>query len=139
MTSPAKPVIALAEVEARLRELALPDVDAVVAIGRGGHVAGALVAALLDRPLVEFRISYRDDSNAPSASGPKLLVRHAIPSSRGGHILLVDDVSVSGATIRCASAELAEFTIHTLVLKGTAEIVAFPELDTCVSWPWSPG
>lgn len=136
MTIPAKPVITLAEVEARLRELTLPDVDAVVAIERGGRVAGALVAALLDRPLAALRISYRDDANLPSADGPRLLVRHEIPVSPGGRILLVDDVSVTGATLRCARAELADFTVHTLVLKGMAEIVAFPELDTCVSWPW---
>jgi hypothetical protein len=44
---------------------------------------------------------------------------------------------MSGATLQCARAALADFTIHTLVLKGSADIVAFPELATCVSWPWS--
>jgi hypothetical protein len=137
LTIPAKPVITLADVERRLRALELPEVDAVVAIERGGRVPGALVAAVLDRPLAALRISHRDDANLPSSDGPRLLARHEIPVSPGGRILLVDDVSVSGATLRCAQAELTAFTVHTLVLKGTAETVAFPEFDTCVSWPWS--
>ena len=51
-------------------------------------------------------------------------------------ILLVDDVSVSGQTLATVQARLRNFTVTTLVLKGKADLVVFPQLATCVRWPW---
>lgn len=132
------PLVTLREVEHRLGEIAFPAVDAVVAIERGGRVPGELISAILDRPLGLVRLAYRDDSNEVQHAEPKLLHRPAIPCPAGGHILLVDDVSASGATLRRAMRELSGFELTTFVLKGTADIVAFPELDACVTWPWTP-
>jgi hypoxanthine phosphoribosyltransferase len=133
-----KPEVTLEEVEVRLRTIAMPPVDAVVAIERGGRVPGELIASILDRPLGFLRLAYRDDSNAVQRPEPVVLHQTAVPCPAGGRVLLVDDVSASGATLRRSFLELAEFSVTTLVLKGTADIVAFPELDTCVTWPWTP-
>lgn len=133
-----KPLVTLTEVERRLGAIVFPPVDAVIAIERGGRVPGEMIAELLDRPIGFLRLAYRDDSNAVQHAAPMLLHRTAIPCSTGGRILLVDDVSASGSTLQRATRELPGFEVTTFVLKGTADIVAFPELDVCVTWPWTP-
>ena len=133
-----KPQVTLQEVELRLRTIDLPPVDAVVAIERGGRAPGELIASILDRPLGFVRLAFRDDSNEVQLAEPVVLHHTAIPCPAGGRVLLVDDVSASGATLRRCLLELPGFIVTTLVLKGTADIVAFPELDTCVTWPWTP-
>ena len=133
-----KPRVTLEEVEHRLRTITMPPVDAVVAIERGGRVPGELIASIIDRPLGLLRLAYRDDSNVVQLAEPVVLHQTAVPCPAGGRVLLVDDVSASGATLRRSILELPGFTVTTLVLKGTADIVAFPELDTCVTWPWTP-
>lgn len=133
-----KPLVTREELELRVGGIAFPPVDAVVAIERGGRVPGELIAAMLDRPLALLRLAYRDDTNAVRHAEPQVLHRATIPCPAGSHILLVDDVSVSGATLGRATAELPGFAVTTFVLKGTADIVAFPELDACVTWPWTP-
>lgn len=133
-----KPLVTLEDVERRLGEIVFPPVDAVVAIERGGRVPGELIAAMLDRPLGFLRLAYRDDSNEVQHPEPLVLGPPAIPCPTGGRILLVDDVSASGATMRRAGQELTGYRIATFALKGGADIVAFPELGACVTWPWTP-
>jgi len=53
--------------------------------------------------------------------------------------LLVDDVSVTGKTLKCAVENLQDYTVYTFVLKGKADYVLFPEINTCVEWPWKTG
>jgi hypoxanthine phosphoribosyltransferase len=134
----AKPQISLAEVEQRLRALPLPDVEAVVAIERGGLAPAQIAASILQRSLFKLRVSYRDDSNEPMFEEPRLVARSQIPCASGADVLLVDDVSVTGATMERARRELSSLTVTTLVLKGSADHVAFPEIQGCVAWPWSP-
>ena len=52
-------------------------------------------------------------------------------------ILLVDDVGVSGETLKLAGEHLKNFEITTMVMKGSGDIVLFPEISTCVNWPWN--
>lgn len=133
-----KPLVTLEQVERRLRRLELPAVDAVVAIERGGRVPGELLATILERPIGFLRLAYRDDGNAVRYPQPRVLRRTAIPCAAGQRVLLVDDVSASGSTLRQSALELSDFAVTTLVLKGRADIVAFPELEECVTWPWTP-
>jgi len=119
----------------RLKQCPLPAVDRVVGIGSGGVVLAALVAYELARPLTVLPINYRAPDNAPRHAQPILLREIAIPAA-DHHLLLVDDVSVSGQTLALARKTLTGFAITTLVLKGQADIVLFPEVDTCVQWPW---
>lgn len=136
MSRDTRPHISRESVEQRIRALPLPDVDAVVAIERGGLAPAEFAALILNRPLGRLRLSFRDDRNEPLYREPQIVSRSEIPCAAGGHVLLVDDVSVTGATLRRAAEELTNYTITTLVLKGEADLVAFPELETCVLWPW---
>jgi uncharacterized protein len=125
----------------RLRRLLdavdLRHVDAVVAVARGGVVAGALVAYHLRLPLHVVRSRFRDDLNAPLDEAPQLL--GAVPDLTGRHVLVVDDVSVTGATLRAVASALGAAGTTTLVLKGrpeAADHVVFDDVPSCVSWPW---
>jgi hypoxanthine phosphoribosyltransferase len=51
-------------------------------------------------------------------------------------VLLVDDVAVTGKTFEKAVEYLQDCRIVTLVLKGKADVVIFPEVEDCVEWPW---
>ncbi|MDA1330560.1 MAG: phosphoribosyltransferase [Chloroflexi bacterium] len=123
----------------RLKQLKLPEVDQVVGIAKGGVVPASLVAFQLERPLSLLHISYRDEDNAPLHESPVLQSPGLLPLDEGDmpqRILLVDDVCVSGQTLQLAKQILHQHHIFTLVMKGDADYQLFPEIDTCVHWPW---
>lgn len=122
-------------VSARLKALDLPDCDVVVGIATGGTVPAALLAHQLDRPLVLVSVTFRAPDNRPQRPRPHVLA--APPRlAPGARALLVDDVSVTGATLATAAAQFPQQDLTTVVLTGRADIVAFPEIDSCVAWPW---
>lgn len=123
------------EIRRRLRQCTLPDVDRVVGIGSGGIVPAALAAYELDRPLTILSINFRAPDNQPRYEQPQLLGEIKL-AANDQQLLLVDDVSVSGKTLALAKQLLADRHITTLVMKGEADIVLFPEIDECVQWPW---
>jgi hypoxanthine phosphoribosyltransferase len=120
----------------RLDALTLPPVDVVVGIGQGGAVPASLAAYKLGCPLRMMRISYRDAANTPQYPAPRLLEGPDLPPDGARRVLLVDDVSVTGQTLARAADALSGHHITTLVLKGTADLVLFPEVAACVAWPW---
>ena len=125
------------DVARAIREAALPSCDLVVGIGAGGAVPASLIAYALGAPLRMVWLNYRGADNKPRYAEPRLEEDHAAP--RGfRHALLVDDVSVTGKTLRAAARRLSGARVTTLVLKGTADIVLFPDLSMCVQWPWRP-
>ncbi len=130
-----KVALAFGEISERLRGLELPEVDLVVGIATGGTVPAAMLAHQLGVPLALLRINYRAEDNSPQRPAPELLEP---PPSVGGarRALLVDDVSVSGATLEAARAALPALEVTTLTLKGRADLVIFPEVASCVAWPW---
>ncbi|MCB8979400.1 MAG: phosphoribosyltransferase [Ardenticatenaceae bacterium] len=119
----------------RLKQCTLPDVDHVVGIGSGGVVPASLVAFYLERPLSILPINFRAPDNSPRHPAPQLLGQLDLPAN-ARHILLVDDVSVSGQTLSIAREALTGYQITTLVMKGQADFVLFPEIAACVNWPW---
>lgn len=137
MTTAAKVTLTFSEISERLHAADPPDVDVVVGIARGGLVPASLVAHQLRVPLSMMRVNYRDDDNRPRAAEPKLLLPPDLDLG-GQRVLLVDDVSVSGATLRFAARFLEGAAyVTTLTLKGKADVVLFPEVRSCVNWPWS--
>ena len=112
------------------------DCDLVVGIGEGGIVPAALIAAKKGHELRIVRFNYRNEKNIPQHPEPLLLDRISIPKNIK-HILLVDDVSMSGKTMQAARTLFKDYNIKTLVLKGKADYVLLPELKSCVKWPWS--
>lgn len=125
----------------RVRAADLPprdEVDAVVAIARGGTVPGALIAYRLERPLRLMRLAYRNDANEPERDLPEPIGE--LPDVRGQRIVLVDDVTVSGATLARARELLGAASTTTVAFKGrldAADVVLFPDVPRCVRWPWS--
>jgi uncharacterized protein len=120
----------------RLTAAELGRIDAVVALARGGIVPAALAAFELGVPLRVLRLRFRDDANAPLAESP--VVDDVVPDVRGQRVLIVDDVSVSGATLRSAREALGAEAV-TLVVKGrrgAADVVLFDDVPSCVVWPW---
>ncbi len=134
-----KPLVPFEEISRAVREARFPtDVSAVIAVLRGGRVPASLVAFQLSRPLHSMRIVFRDDANNPQTASPRLVGRPAVLSDAAGTVLLVDDVSVSGATFAEARRHLGPRRILTVALKGNADIVVMPDLPSgCVRWPWN--
>lgn len=127
--------IGFQEVCRRLKRLTFPPIDHIVGIGTGGAVPASLIAYQLEKPLSVVQINYRAEDNTPQRPQPTVLASHDLPTEPQ-RILLVDDVSVTGQTLAAARALLSQHTIKTFVLKGQADIVAFPEVNTCVYWAW---
>jgi len=123
------------EIAERIRKAEFPDVDLIVGIASGGVVPASLVAFHLNKPLEVVVINYRDEENQPRYDAPQLLAKNSEPIT-GKHILLVDDVSVSGKTMETARALFDDCEVTTFVLKGQADISVFPEVASCVDWPW---
>jgi hypoxanthine phosphoribosyltransferase len=131
--------VTFAEVSRRIAQAPWPDVDAVVAIGSGGITPAAMIAHQLGVDLHLLWINYRQPhTHLRARPAPELLGRPLHLPATCRHLLLFDDVSVSGQTLQTARTFLEGRHITTAVLKGQADIVLFPELRTCALWPWSP-
>lgn len=118
-----------------LKKFNLPTVDYVVGIAQGGVVPASLIAHQMDVPLRLMTINYRAADNTPQRAAPELLVGlPSLPSD--ARILLVDDVSVTGKTLSLAQTLLEPREVITFALKGKADLVLFPEIASCVNWPW---
>ena len=125
------------EISRRLKELTLPPVDHVVGIATGGIVPASLLAFHLGAPLSIIKLNFRDEENRPRRAAPTLLEPFE-PPPPGSRVLLVDDVSVSGATMEVAKGFLDDCLVTTLAFKGRADHVILPEVASCVIWPWRP-
>jgi hypoxanthine phosphoribosyltransferase len=119
----------------RINQIALPPIDHVVGIATGGIVPASLLAYRMACSLSFIKINYRALDNTPQRPAPLILESFQIPQG-AKNILLVDDVSVSGQTMRTAQQVLKDFHVISFVLKGQADFVVFTEISTCVSWPW---
>lgn len=138
-TAASKVTLTFSEISERFHSATISDVDVVVGIARGGLHPALMAAHQLRVPLAVMRVNYRDDDNKPRVETPKLLMPHDADLT-GKRVLLVDDVAMSGATLKFAADLLSGAAkITTLTLKGTADIVLFPEVKPCVNWPWSIG
>jgi hypoxanthine phosphoribosyltransferase len=122
----------------RIDLLAFPRIEHVIGIATGGIVPACLLADRLKCSLSFIRINYRAEDNNPLRPFPEVMKPYVLPAGVK-RILLVDDVSVSGQTLETAKKLLLGFDITSFVLKGKADLVAFPEIQECVYWPWKVG
>ncbi|MEM6842173.1 MAG: phosphoribosyltransferase [Bacteroidota bacterium] len=124
------------EISQTIRKFPFPPTDWVIGIGRGGIVPASLIAHQLGCHLTIIQVNYRDDHNQPVHRSP-VWFRADLPNlSSDARVLLVDDVSVTGETLKTVKEKLTEYQVTTFVLKGKADLVAFPDIRTCVDWPW---
>ena len=125
------------EISERLRQTVLPETDIVIGIGSGGIVPAGIVAFYLNAELKLMVLNYRDVTNKPLYDEPVIISKPDL-DLEGKRILLVDDVSVTGSTMNKALEQLKGLNVKTLVMKGKADYVLFPEIKDCVKWPWKP-
>jgi len=125
------------QITERLQTIEFPVVDLVIGIGSGGVPAATMVAYHLKAELEVMTLNYRDEQNNPRYDSPKLLKKPDW-QLEGKRILLVDDVSVSGKTMKAALEQLPGLNVKTCAMKGVADFVLFPEIKDCVKWPWKP-
>jgi len=123
------------EIIERLNHFPLPSFDLVIGIADGGVVPAALVANKLGCDLKLMKIRFRDKNNTPLQSNPEIQERPPVPETIQT-LLIVDDVSVTGKTLESARKSLNAFRVSTLVFKGNADFVLFPEIAGCIQWPW---
>ena len=123
------------EISERLKKMELPRTDVVIGIGTGGIVPASIVAFHLKAELQVMTLNYRDEKNNPRYEAP-VVIQKSLGDLDGKHILLVDDVSVSGKTMNAALQQLEGLNVKTLAMKGKADFVLFPEIKDCVKWPW---
>ncbi|MDH3651166.1 MAG: phosphoribosyltransferase family protein [Saprospiraceae bacterium] len=119
-----------------MKAMDLPAFDVVLGIGRGGIVPASMLAHQLKCDLKIVNLNYRDDENHPRFDEPRLKGKSQDLRSISGTVLIVDDVSVSGKTLSTAKSLLSNCQVSTLVCKGEADFVLFPEVRNCVNWPW---
>ena len=120
-----------------LDRLEFADCELVVGIADGGIVPASLVAAKLGCDLKIVYFNYRNKNNVPQHQEPVLLNSVSIPENIK-NILLVDDVCVSGKTLDAAKKLFIGRNVTTMVFKGCADYVLFPQISNCVRWPWKP-
>ena len=96
-----------------------------------------MAAYELKTPMHILWLNYRGIDNVPIHSIPQLSQPFSLPQGTK-KILLVDDVVVSGKTLEAAKNLLSQTEITTMALKGEADIVLFPDIQSCVQWPWNP-
>lgn len=118
-----------------IKKLKIAPFDLVIGIGKGGIVPACLIANKIGCDLKIIQINYRDQDNIPKYRHPKIINKFSIPQ-RVKTILIVDDVAVSGKTLKLVKKVLGDCRSKTLTLIGNADYVVFPKIKSCVKWPW---
>jgi len=128
--------LSFSSISEALHQFPFPETDLVIGIGRGGIVPASLVAHQLQCELHIVHVNYRNDENQPVRFQPEFLHAFAPDLDKNMKILLVDDVSVTGKTLAIVKEKLSGYQVTTFVMKGKADLALFPEITSCVNWPW---
>lgn len=108
--------------------------DIVVAIANGGIVPAGIINQRLNAEFQIIKINLRDPQQKPRFDEPKLLSPIDFDFNNK-KILLVDDRSKTGSTIKLAKELLKEAQlIKTFAVNGTADYALFDEM--CFRFPW---
>ncbi len=125
----------LTEIIDGIKKLNLKDkFDLIVGISRGGVIPAAMVSSYLKLPLEIIKLNFRDDFQKPKFPAPRLIGPVDF-DFEGKRVLLVDDRSNSGATLKTAKKLLSTAkSVKTLVINGKADYPLFEE--DCFKMPW---
>lgn len=135
MTTP--PTIEFKTIRTALQNAELPPADLIIGIGSGGVVLASMAACITDTPMIVLWLAYRDKNNIPIHANPQLVQDFTLPK-KVNRVILVDDVVVTGKTLKTAKDILFPVKTTSLALMGAADIILFPDLESCVQWPWNP-
>jgi xanthine phosphoribosyltransferase len=109
--------------------------DMVIAIARGGVIPGFLISKKIKKDLEIIWLKFRDDENKIEFKSPRLTKKLEF-DFKGKKILLVDDVSRTGSTLRKASKYLkGAKNIKTFVINGKADYCLYDQ--ECFKFPWN--
>ena len=131
-----KQLLSFTDISKALHQFRFPEVDYVIGIATGGIYPAVMIAHQLKLDFGFLHIHFRDVDNRPLYNEPRILSNPLENLDKAKRILLVDEVSVSGKTMEKARELLADFDVQTFVLKGKADLVLFPDIRSCVIWPW---
>ena len=126
--------ISFDEIIDKIKNIEFPDIDLIVCIGKGGIIPGSIISFILETDLKVLWINYRDENNDVKHENPKLM-KEFNEEIKNKTILLVDDVSRTGKTLKYAKSLLTNNEIITLVVNGKADYSLF-NYDRCIDWPW---
>jgi len=117
-----------------LREIEFEDFELIIAIGSGGIIPAAFIQKKLNIPMKIININYRDTNHKPRYKDAVLLEEKEFPI-KDKKILLVDDVSRTGKTLRKAKEYLKGNEIKTFTVNGKGDYSFFNQ-EECVRMPW---
>lgn len=112
--------------------------DVVVAIARGGVVPACCVSAMLSLPLQLLAMRMYDEGMPPKKVRAEPKAIGAMPDVSGMRVLLIDDFSRSGATLREAKRLLEQAgakEVKALVVAGGCAEALYRTTE-CVEFPW---
>ena len=118
-----------------LNEIQFEDFDLIVAIGSGGIIPAAFIQKKLNIPMRIININYRDPSHKPKYDDAVLLEEKGFPM-KNKKILLVDDVSRTGKTLKKAKKYLIGNIIKTFTINGEGDY-SFYNQEECLLMPWA--
>jgi uncharacterized protein len=124
------------EISDAIHQFSFPEIDFVIGIATGGIYPAVMIAHQLNVDFGFLHIHFRDPENKPLYNEPRIISNPLENLDKSKKILLVDEVSVSGKTMGKARELLKGYDVRTFVLKGNAEMVLFPDIGSCVIWPW---
>jgi len=123
------------EIVSKIKNLQLKeDFDLIVSIGRGGIIPGLLLAKEKNLEFGVLWLKFRDEDNETLFEEPKF-VKKTNFKSKNKNILLVDNVSRTGKTVKKAKEILEDSNlVKTLVVNGKGDYSLYEE--DCFEFPW---
>jgi len=129
-----KDKISFDELCSKLKKIKFDKFDLIVSIGKGGITLGGLIQHILDIPMEIMWLNFRDEDHKVVHKKPILMKKFKVIEDK--RILLVDDVSRTGATLKKAKSLLKGNKVKTFVFNGKADYSIINSKE-CVRLPWN--